>query len=159
MKTQSIRNLVRAACDNRDGSAGVEFALGAPILLAGLIVLTDIGLAYNEQMKLDQAARAGAEFVMGDVSDLDEIEKLVKSAATGYDPDSATNVNASEIPDVYPTKTCKCPGSDASVSCTTICLPDEVPPYTYYDILATKTYDAVFLPDFTLKTQVQVQVR
>ena len=153
-----FRSLAKAL-KSRDGSAGVEFAIGAPVLLGGLIIMTDIGLAFNEQMNLDQAVRSGAEFVMGDVTDLDELEKLVKSAASGHDPDGQQSVNASEIPNVTPTKTCKCPGSDAAVSCQQICTANNLPPYTYYDIVATKTYDAFFLPDFTLKTKVQVQVR
>jgi hypothetical protein len=143
----------------RGGTAAIEFAIGAPVLLGGLVIMVDLGLAMNAQMNLDQAVRAGAEFVMGDVTDTNQLEELVASAATGYASGDPNNVDNQTRPSVSALKVCKCPGSDAAVTCTDICLPDEVPPYAYYDLTAEAAYDAIFLPDFTLRTQIEIQVR
>lgn len=153
------RGLLRGFGGDRRGAAAVEFAIGAPVLLGGLVIMADLGLAMNAQMNLDQAIRAGAEFVMGDVTDTSQIEDLVASAATGYAAGDPNNVNNTPRPTVTAIKVCKCPGSDAAVSCTDICQPAEIPPYTYFDLTARSTYDALFLPDFTLQTTIEIQVR
>lgn len=159
MPRKSVRRLACRFGFDRRGVAAIEFAIGAPVLLGGLVVMVDLGLAMNAQMNLDQAVRAGAAFVMGDVTDTTELEELVASAATGYAAGDPNNVNNTARPTVSAVKVCKCPGSDAQVSCTDICLPAEVPPYAYYDLTAQAPYDAIFLPDFTLRTQIEIQVR
>lgn len=140
---------------SRRATAAVEFAIGAPVLLGGLVVMADLGLAMNAKMNLDQAVRAGAEFVMGDTTDTAQIEKLVASAATGY----AAGTPGVTAPTVTAAKVCKCPGSSAAVSCTNLCAANNAPPYAYYDIDAQSVYNAIFLPDITLKTAIEVQVR
>lgn len=144
---------------NRAGAAAVEFAIGAPLLLGGLVVMADLGLAINAKMNLEQAVRAGAEFVMGGATDADQIEEMVASAATGYSSDDPNNVDNKALPTVTALKVCKCPGSDAPVSCSDLCAANQKPPYAYYDIDAQMTYDALFLPDMTLATTIEVQVR
>lgn len=143
---------------NRGATAGVEFAIGAPMMLAGLIVMTDIGLAFSTQMNLDQAVRTGAGFAMGDVTDTAALEDLVGAAAAGADPDNPGDVSSDEFPTVDVVKHCECPGSTASVSCTTLCTGDIIPS-AYYTLTATKNHDAIFLPDFVLTAQIRVQVR
>jgi len=143
---------LRRVLGSRRGTAAVEFAIGAPVLLGGLVVMADLGLAMNAKMNLDQAVRAGAEFVMGDTTDTTQIETLVASAATG-------GVAGVTPPTVSAVKVCKCPGSDASVSCTDLCAANNAPPYAFYDLNAQAVYDAIFLPDITLTTSIEVQVR
>lgn len=152
------RRLSRLSFDRR-GASAIEFAICAPVLLGGLIVMTDIGLALNERMNLDQAVRAGAEFVMNDVTDESDLEELVGAAATGYSSDDPQNVNSSPRPTVDVVMSCSCPGVTTPPSCSEICTSNERPPNVYYDISATKTYEAIFLPDFALRTQIRVQVR
>ncbi len=143
----------------RRGAAAVEFAIGAPVLLGGLVIMVDLGLAMNARMNLDQAVRAGAEFVMGEVTDTDQLEEQVASAATGFSSDDPNNVDNRPRPTVSAVKVCKCPSSTAAVSCTALCAANQKPPYAYYDLDAEATYDAIFLPDFTLRTAIEVQVR
>lgn len=160
MTSMSIRQRIKTFVKNRRATAGVEFAIGAPMLLGGLVIMTDIGLAFNQQMNLDQAIRSGAEFVMAEeTDDVDQIENLVAAAAVGDDPDNPTDVSPADFPTVEAVKSCKCPGSDVSASCTTLCAPTNVPPSIYYTLAATQNYDAIFLPDFVLNTQIRVQVR
>jgi hypothetical protein len=57
------------------------------------------------------------------------------------------------------TKTCECPDAPGvSASCDALCT-GEVIPYIYYDFLASKSYQGIFVPDFTMETGMKVQVR
>ena len=98
--------LKRFICD-KSGSSAVEFAVGAPVLLIGLIIVTDVGLAVSDRMNLDQSVRAGAEFAMNNVEDETTLEDMVKSAATGAYGDQLNDINSNEIPTVDVTKTCE----------------------------------------------------
>ncbi|MFZ5618542.1 MAG: TadE/TadG family type IV pilus assembly protein [Pseudomonadota bacterium] len=156
---KTLRNLAASLRKNASGSAAVEFAIGAPVLLVGLIIVTDIGLAISDRMNLDQSVRAGAEFAMNSVEDETTLEDMVKSAATGAYGAALNDVNSSDIPTVDVTRTCECPDAPGvSSSCTTLCTGD-VPPSIYYDFLASKNYQGIFIPDFTLETEMTVQVR
>lgn len=152
---KSLKKFRRAA----EGSSAIEFAVGAPVLLIGLIIVTDIGLAIRDRMSLDQSLRAGAEFAMNNVEDEATLEDMVKSAATGAYGAALNDVNSSDIPTVDVTKTCECPDAPGVVvSCTNICTGD-LPPSVYYGFIASKPYQGIFVPDFTLATELRVQVR
>lgn len=152
------RTAKKFARDKR-GSSAIEFAVGAPVLLIGLIIVTDIGLAISNRMHLDQSVRAGAEFAMNNVEDETTLEDMVKSAATGAYGDQLNDVDSSEIPTVDVTKVCECPdASGVAVSCTTLCTGD-LPPSIFYDFAASKDYQGIFIPDITMQTEMKVQVR
>ncbi len=141
------------------GSAAVEFAVGAPVLLLGLIIVTDVGLAVNDRMNLDQSVRAGAEFAMNNVEDETTLEDMVKSAATGAYGVDLNDVDSGDVPTVDVTKSCECPDSPGvAASCTTLCTGDLVPSI-YYDFVASKYYQGIFVPDFSMQTEMKVQVR
>lgn len=150
--------LARLLKDKR-GSAAVEFAVGAPVLLIGLIIVTDVGLAVSERMNLDQSVRAGAEFAMNSVEDETTLEDMVKSAATGAYGVALNDIDSADVPTVDVTKTCECPDAPGvSASCDTLCT-GEIVPYIYYDFLASQSYQGIFVPDFTMETEMKVQVR
>ena len=157
---KSISNLSSAFFRNKSGSSAVEFAIGAPMLLVGLVIVVDIGLAVNDRMKLDQSVRSGAEFAMNNVEDTDVLEDMVKSSATGsYGSTQWSNLDSYKVPTVNVTKLCECPDSPGvAVTCTTICTGD-LPPSVFYDFLASKDYKGIFIPDFTMETTMKVQVR
>lgn len=141
------------------GSSAVEFAVGAPVLLIGLIIVTDVGLAVSDRMNLDQSVRAGAEFAMNNVEDEDTLEDMVKSAATGAYGEDRGDIDSTRIPTVDVTRTCECPDAPGTaVTCTDLCTGD-IPPSIYYDFLASKDYQGIFIPDFTMETTMSVQVR
>ncbi|MBB5517621.1 TadE/TadG family type IV pilus assembly protein [Amphiplicatus metriothermophilus] len=149
---------VRRFLASRRATSATEFAFTAPFLLGGVVVMTDFGLAFGEQMNLDQAVRAGAEFVMSNVTDEATIEEFVTAAATGYSSDAPENVDNTQRPEVDVIKTCECPDA-TGVPCDQICMVNLRPPSTFYDITATKTYHAMFIPEFTLTAQIRVQAR
>jgi Flp pilus assembly protein TadG len=47
---------------HREGATAVEFAIVLPILLMLLLGIISVGLLYNQQLTLTQAAREGARF-------------------------------------------------------------------------------------------------
>ena len=53
-----LRRLLR--CDR--GVAAIEFGLSAPMLLAMLVPVADLGLAFSRQQELRQAVQAGAQY-------------------------------------------------------------------------------------------------
>src|SRR5947209_8673258 len=48
----------------REGSAAVEFSVVAPVLAVVLVPLIDIGMAVYQQMQVQDAAQAGAQYAM-----------------------------------------------------------------------------------------------
>jgi Flp pilus assembly protein TadG len=153
-----LKSVLRfAACER--GTSAIEFAIGSPVLLIGLVIVTDVGLAVGGRMKLDQAVRSGAEFAMNSVTDETTLEDMVKSAATGAYGNDLNDVNQSDIPTVDVTKTCECPdAAGVSASCDDLCTNDVVP-YIYYQFAASQDYQGVFIPDFTMYTEMKVQTR
>jgi hypothetical protein len=64
----------------RAGTAAVEFALLAPLFFALLIGMADYGLALDQRLKLQTAARAGAQFAINAPTDTTGIENAVRAA-------------------------------------------------------------------------------
>ena len=144
---------------DKSGSSAVEFAVGAPVLLVGLVIVTDVGLAINDRMNLDQSVRSGAEFAMNSVEDTTTLEDMVKSAASGTYGVNPGDINSDKVPNVTVTKSCECPDAPGvAVTCTNLCTGD-LPPSIYYEFLASRDYHGIFIPDFTMGTEMKVQVR
>ncbi len=129
------------------------------MLLIGLIIVTDVGLAVSDRMKLDQSVRAGAEFAMNSVEDEVTLEDMVKSAATGAYGSQLNDIDSNDVPTVDVAKSCECPDAvGTSVDCDQLCT-GEIVPSIYYDFAASKSYQGIFIPDFTMQTEMKVQVR
>lgn len=95
-----------------DGVAAVEFALVAPFLLLLLIGLYDLGSYMNQKMRLENAARAAAEYVNqgGDEADLQsDIVLLTEFSA------SSESLDTLQMETEY---VCECTGG-AVVDCDT----------------------------------------
>ncbi|MEZ5920889.1 MAG: TadE/TadG family type IV pilus assembly protein [Parvularculaceae bacterium] len=162
MKFSQPLKTVRNYFYNKSGSAAVEFAIAAPVLLLGLVIVTDLGLAIRERMSLDQATRAGADFAMNG-ADQQTIENLVTAAARGVYGSQPGDVNNNYLPIVTATETCECPNNrGVVVSCTTICTSansQSEPPYLFWSIMARQQYDGLLIPDFRMQSEIKVQVR
>jgi Flp pilus assembly protein TadG len=153
------RDSVLAFAADRRGTSAIEFAVMAPVLIVGLLIVTDVGLAVNDRMRLDQATRAGAEFAMNSVDDGDTIEDMVKASATGAYGTDLNDVDSEDIPDVEAEMYCECPDAPGVVAaCSALCTGDVVPS-AYWRIEASKNYNGVFIPSFPLATQITVQTR
>ena len=55
---------LRRAKGDEAGASAVEFGMFAPILLFGVLMTVDIGMALGERMEMDHIVRAGAESAM-----------------------------------------------------------------------------------------------
>ena len=121
-----IAGLVRA----RDGSAAMEFSIAAPVLAIIFIPLIDIGMGVYQQMQVQDAAQAGAQFAMAHGWN----SSAIQSAVT-----SATGLSVSASP--APSKSCGCPdGSSVSpAACGSTC-PGGRTAGTYVTVGAQATY-------------------
>lgn len=156
---RSGSRIFKAFARSDRGTSAIEFAICAPVLIVGLLVVTDVGLAVNDRMRLDQAARAGAEFAMNSVDDGDTIEDMVKASATGAYGDDLDDLNSEDIPAVDAEMFCECPDAPGvAAACNTLCAGDVVPS-SYWRIEASKNYNGVFVPRFPISTQITVQTR
>ncbi|WP_081904664.1 TadE/TadG family type IV pilus assembly protein [Palleronia rufa] len=147
-----VRLLNRIAEDRRGGSA-VEFGLIAPMMLAGLLGVVDVGGAVNERIKLDAILRAGALVAMTDPGAAAVSDTLsVVDAGQG-----ATDQRASLTLDVQ--RYCACPGdTGATVACSTTC-PGAQPTAIFYRLSTGTTYDGMVLPRISLGAESRVRIR
>lgn len=127
------------------GVAAVEMALISPVLIMGLLLMFDVGIAVKERMVLDNATRAGAQAVMANVNETNEIKSIIEASMK-----STENVTVSVVKD------CKC--GDASVACTNWCS-STTPPSVFLKMSAARLRVGFLLPDHTLRSQTHVQIR
>src|SRR3989338_7824363 len=93
--TSSARRLV-GSVPSTNGAAAVEFGLIAPVLMIMIFGIVDYGLAMVNKMELRGAARAGAQYALGDSSDTAAIIAAVVAA-------SDVGITAGDV-----TLTCNC---------------------------------------------------
>ena len=130
-----------------DGVSAIEFALATPFILLLILPLLDLGQAVSEQIRLNLAVQAGAQYaslnLWGSTSSTD-IANIVNSATTL----SLTNVSATEY--------CGCPNAGAAptlyaypaapASCDTSypsCAGDSSPAGIYVQVSAQFTHTSV----------------
>src|ERR1051326_8663191 len=63
-KLSSAAGKLYAITRANGGTAALEFALATPLLVALLVPVVDLGLAYSEQIRVEQAAEAGAQYAI-----------------------------------------------------------------------------------------------
>jgi Flp pilus assembly protein TadG len=118
----------------RDGSAAVEFSIAAPVLTIILVPMVDIGMAVYQQMQVQDAAQAGAQYAMAHGWNSSSIQSAVTSA-------TALSVSASPAP----SKSCGCPdgSSVTAATCGSNCS-DGRPAGSYVTVNAQATYTPLF---------------
>jgi Flp pilus assembly protein TadG len=121
-----MADLVRA----REGGAAVEFSVAAPVLAIIFVPLIDIGMAVYQQMQVQDAAQAGAQYAMVHGWNSGAIQTAVTSA---------TPLSVSAAP--APSKTCGCPDSSSvsPAACGSTCA-DGRNAGTYVTVGAQATY-------------------
>jgi Flp pilus assembly protein TadG len=149
---------LRKLCRAEDGIAAVEFGLLAPMLLLIVAASIDLGLAYSAQMKVQQAAQAGAQYALLHGFDSTKITAAVTAATT-------LSVNASPAA----TQRCGClSGSTVTLSGTPPCLVtcgNGLTPGTYVTVNAQASYTplvpyaTLLSSPTTLTSQAQVRIQ
>src|SRR5689334_11046789 len=67
---------------DRRGMSAVEFGLAAPIFLAALSPVIDIGMAFSHQIRVNQAVEAGAQYAAMNPYNPDSWASNIQSAVT-----------------------------------------------------------------------------
>ena len=149
---------LRAFWRAQDGVSAVEFGLLAPILLTMVAASIDLGLAFSAQMKVQQAAQAGAQYALLHGYDSTKITTAVTQA-------TALSVSATPAP----TQACGClTGNTVTLSGTPPCLitcGNGLTPGTYVQVNAQATYTplvpfaTLLSSPTTLTSQAQVRIQ
>jgi Flp pilus assembly protein TadG len=70
---------------SRSGNAAVEFALIAPLLLAMLVGMVDVGMGFYQEMEVENAAQVGAQYALVKGWDVTAVGTAVAQASTMSD--------------------------------------------------------------------------
>jgi Flp pilus assembly protein TadG len=131
------RRLVQWSSSNRlakdrNGLAGIEFAITAPVVAIFLIGAVDIGMLVYKRTDAASAIQTGAQYYMSGGSDTNAALAAVKRSWTSMPSDTV----------LASTKVCFC--AEFEHSCTQNC-PDTSLPVAYHRITATITYDGTLV--------------
>ena len=134
---------IGALARDRRGMSAVEFGLAAPVFLAILTPVIDLGLAFSQQIRVNQAVEAGSQYATANPYNGSTWASNVSGAMT-----NATTLSVSPV---VGSETCGCPNSTSTAiiggygsppSCTGPC-PDGSNPGYYVTISASLTYTSV----------------
>ena len=132
------------------GSATVEFAIIAPVLIMAVLSTADIGFAIHESFEVDQALRNGAEAALGDPG----VPK-VKAVLAAVDGTGAGQSTTTWTVERY----CACSESGSTqTSCSTTCANDR-PTAIFYDITGVRAYPGILLPARDLTRSASIRIR
>jgi len=137
------------------GNAAVEFGMVTPIVAAIFVPSIDVGMGVYQQMQVQDAAQAGAQYAMAHGWNITAIQNAVTGATT--------LATVSALP--APTLVCGCPGGSSVVSaaCGGTC-PNGQPVGTYVTVNAEGTYTTlipypVLGTSVTLSAQATARIR
>jgi len=135
---------IGALARDRRGVSAVEFGLAAPMFLAALSPVIDLGLAFSQQIRINQAVEAGAQYASSNPYAGSSWSSNVSNAMTN------AIANLTITPTVS-NETCGCPNATSTTitmgygsppTCTGPC-PDSSNPGYYVTITAQATYTSV----------------
>jgi Flp pilus assembly protein TadG len=122
-------------CRDRHGVAALEFAVILPVLALTLMSVIDLGSAIQQTLRLEAAARSGAQYATFTPTDQVGIENAVRSALSGWS-------NITVQPAIM---SCVCPGSGGA-SCTSTCA---LGLERYVSIVVTRSFSALLVTNLT----------
>lgn len=150
--TRRVAAYLAAFRGDATGTAAVELALVAPLLLAILVPLADLGMAYSQQVQVQQAAQAGAAYAM--------LHPWSSTSATAIANTVTSAGNLSGLSATpAPSQSCGCPTGTAvtSATCGSVCSDGQNAGY-YVTVYASATYTPV-LPYSLLGSSVTLSAR
>jgi Flp pilus assembly protein TadG len=144
---------IGALARDRSGMSAVEFGLATPVFLAMLTPVIDLGLAFSQQIRVNQAVEAGAQYATAN-----PYNGSTTTTCDSTNPWSAcvqsamTNATSLSVSPVVGSETCGCPNSTSTAivtgsygtppSCSSSC-PDGSSPGYYVTLSASLTYTSV----------------
>jgi len=139
-----VRTLASRLLVDARGIAAIEFAIGAPVLIFGVLGMIDAGMAAATRMEIDRNVRSGAQAAMSLNNDPEAIRSII--LATAGEPADLT-VDVAMV--------CACEEVDAS--CTVPC-PSGEAPSVFFEIAAQRPYAGI-LVDLAINSRSRVQIR
>ena len=151
---RSLGRLIRA----KAGTAAIEFAVAVPVLVALLVPVAELGMAFSQDIKTQQAAQAGAQYA-ADHPWNTQSPALIANAVTA----------ASGLPGIAafpaPSHMCGCPsGSGVTAEiCGSTCANSEIAGY-YVVVNAKSVYTSILPysvlgPSTILSAQSMIRIR
>lgn len=156
------------------GASALEFALIMPVVMLIFTAVADLGNALQQSVRLEAAARAGAQVAFTSPGDTqftanDPNATLVKNAVLSYlsgwaAASTCTNGIGNGVCVTY-TSWCQCPRNDnvASTTYAFNCNADTPPcedMQRYASVTATRNYSPLlYVPVTTLRGNVELRVR
>ena len=121
------RALLRRMISCPSGSSAVEFGLTAPILVLLAFGAYDYGSAYVESVRLNGAARAGAQQALYNAQDWQNTDQMEQVALEEYAGHALTPDEIAVMPVAADAQAfCACTGG-ATLACTDTCPGGEAP--------------------------------
>jgi pilus assembly protein CpaE len=160
---ERIRAKFAALLRYEDGVSAIEFALFAPILFVGFLMMADLAFAAYQRMTIDHILRFGAQRAMADPSTdpaAPEVLRILQlTAAENFSVESSTPIAGKPPLTLSAERYCACPeDTSVKVTCSTICASTK-PTLAYYSLSATRVYSGMIIPQMTFRPEIQVQVR
>ena len=136
------------------GVSAVEFAILSPVLVLGTFGTVDAGMAIYERMMISQVLRAGAQPALQGANESVVRAVLENTAAENFTvADGEATGDELEL-DVE--TSCACPGDPvAGAACGTVC-ESGTAAFRFYRLTASKSFEGVMLPAFTLSGALEV---
>jgi Flp pilus assembly protein TadG len=150
-----MRRILRrlSAAPARRGAAALEFVIVMPILALIMVTAADLGNAAQQSIRLETAARAGAQYAFSFPTDVAGIRRQVLSAVADWTDVTVPN----------PTVVCRC--GTTTYSCTTQVTCSGAVNSTdwteiYVSIRISRPFDALLVPNLSpLEGRAEVRVR
>jgi Flp pilus assembly protein TadG len=145
-----LRDLLRSTA----GVSAVEFAIMSPVLVLACFGMTDIGMAVYERMMMNQVLRAGAQPAFQGMNDGVVLTVLQETATENFTV--ADGAATGDELQVGVDSHCACPGeATVAVTCGATCASGSVA-LRLYRLTASKAYQGVILPEFSLSSSLEV---
>ena len=145
-----------------DGTALVEFALAAPILVTLVLGIADFGMLAAKNAALEGATRVGAEYARNNSTTCKDVTSA--SCISGIKTAMQSAVNATlTFPSSSPPfpESCEC-DDGSSITCGTTCAVGKTPNCTLVTVTASQTYTPILpwpgIPtSLTASTELRIQ--
>lgn len=139
----------RRRAGGSSGSATLEFAVIAPVLILAVLSTADIGLAINQALRIDQSIRNAAQVALDDPG-----ATAVCAALATIDPNGGRCFTDWDVQRFH-----ACSASpDLRVAPSAICA-DNRPASVFYQISGTRTHAGILLPNRDMERSVVVLVQ
>lgn len=149
---RALRGAERLWTD-RTGASVVEIGLIAPMIVAGLLSMVDLGRAVNERLAIENLLQAGARVAISDPG-----AEAVKDAIALVDAGSVRMAQPGALTfDVQ--RYCACmDDTDTPRDCDVTCVGSSSTAI-FYRLTSATTYDGMLLPPIRLGSETRIRIR